>query len=274
MKYRIEVQQVFGTTGVAFDTDAQWLELDVKPRGLAAAKVALKAAVDVWKTGAPHRLVAILDGTSVVVEVLSYQSPYAKLVADAKPPATTVEFCGETIKAEYAGKAFTFRVSFEEDTDSGEPWKECDGHGPVSDWVSRDKFPGEFVLNGGRHGSKRFYDYAEACRIARRDGWDAKPYNDGSQTKRQQAAKAALSDFNYLRGWCVGDWQYVGVVVTLLDDNGEETSVSGSLWGVEDQNDYHHTAALELAGELLAGYGSSWGLVSKETFDYLQTEAN
>jgi hypothetical protein len=65
----------------------------------------------------------------------------------------------------------TFRVSLHHDSYSGEPWKECETHGPVSDWTTRDKLPGELVLNTCR-GGKQFYDYAEACRIARRDGWN------------------------------------------------------------------------------------------------------
>lgn len=179
----------------------------------------------------------------------------------------------ESITLDRNGKAFTFRVQFEEDIDSREPWSECDGHGPVSDWERREKRPGELVLNTD-HGSKRFYDFAEACRIARRDGWNAQPYPTTPETKRQQAARAALADFEFLREWCNDQWRYVGVIVTLLDDEGEETNVSESLWGVEDWNNYHHTTAKELAEGLLEGYGSSWGLVAKQTFDYLPTEAN
>lgn len=65
-----------------------------------------------------------------------------------------------------------------------------DGHGPVTAWTTRSKHPGELVINKDR-GRARYYDFAEACRIARRDGWDAEPYNAGTETKRQQAAKAA-----------------------------------------------------------------------------------
>lgn len=83
MKYRIEIQQVFGTEGVEFDTNAQWLEAGLKPRGLAAAREALVVQVNEWKTGAPHRIVAIAaDGTRTVVETLAYESPLAKLVRE------------------------------------------------------------------------------------------------------------------------------------------------------------------------------------------------
>ena len=44
----------------------------------------------------------------------------------------------------------------------------------MSDWSSRDKAPGEMVLSNGRR-SKRFYDFAGACRMARQDGWGFLP---------------------------------------------------------------------------------------------------
>lgn len=167
------------------------------------------------------------------------------------------------------GKELTFSVKFEYDRDAGAPWDNADGHGPVTDWVRRDKRPGELVLNSS-HGDKRYYDFAEACRIALRDRWDAAPYNDGTETKRQQAAKAARADYEYLRGWCANEWEYVGVIVTLLDDEGEETEVTDSLWCVETFGDHHHEQARIMADELAGGYGVSWGEVKKESFGYWQ----
>lgn len=170
------------------------------------------------------------------------------------------------------GKTLTFAVKFEDDTDAGAPWENSEGHGPVTGWETRDKMAGELVLNSDR-GSKRFYNFAEACRIALRDGWDAVPYNDGTETKRQQAAKAARADFEYLRSWCANDWAYVGVIVTLLDDEGEETEVSDSLWCVETFGDQHEITARELADELAHGYGTRWGEVDQTTFGYLKPAA-
>jgi len=75
---------------------------------------------------------------------------------------------------EHAG--LTFRAKIERDDDMGAPWDEHDGRGPVSDWTTRDKLPGELVLSEDRRGrSKRFYDFAEACRIARKEGWGFLP---------------------------------------------------------------------------------------------------
>ena len=70
---------------------------------------------------------------------------------------------------------FDFKVYIEDDQDSGTPWDREDGHGPVSDWTTRDKQAGELVLHSGRS-HKRYYDFAEACKIARRDGWGFMPY--------------------------------------------------------------------------------------------------
>lgn len=140
-----------------------------------------------------------------------------------------------------------FRVEYERDNDMGAPWKEHEGHGPVSGWKNRDKKPGELVLNED-HGSKRFYHFQEAVKIALRDGWDAKPYNTGNETKRQQAAKAARADFEHLRAWCADEWHWCGVIVKLLDDDGEETGEDESCWGYEsDDEDYLASAARNMA---------------------------
>jgi len=78
---------------------------------------------------------------------------------------------------------YRFRVNIEDD-DSGEaPWERDDGHGPVSDWTSRDKLPGERVLNTD-HGRKRYYDVAEATRIAKRDCWGLGPEAKAELVKR------------------------------------------------------------------------------------------
>lgn len=68
----------------------------------------------------------------------------------------------------------TFAARLEYDQDHGTPWENEDGHGEVSDWTSRDKAPGELVLSEDRR-SKRFYDFAGACRTARVEGWGFLP---------------------------------------------------------------------------------------------------
>lgn len=145
----------------------------------------------------------------------------------------------------------SFRVEYERDDYAGAPWENCDGHGVVSDWERRNKRPGELILNEYR-GLRRFYDFQESCRIARADHWDCEPYNDGSETKRQQAAKAARSDYEYLSKWCNDQWRYLSVDVQLLDEYGEPIAgACDSLCGVESFNDYHETVAREMCEEVL-----------------------
>ena len=59
----------------------------------------------------------------------------------------------------------TFKIIIERDEWYGAPWEECDGHGPVSEWTTRDKAPGERVLYADRR-SKQFYDFATAVEWA------------------------------------------------------------------------------------------------------------
>lgn len=72
-------------------------------------------------------------------------------------------------------------------------------------------------------------------------------------SSRAYAAKAAFADFERLKAWCCNDWEYVGIVVEMLDDEGEPTGESGSLWGIESDS-YSHIwdEAHNLAAELIA----------------------
>jgi hypothetical protein len=110
-----------------------------------------------------------------------------------------------TITREHRGHTIT--VNWFADVDHGTPWENEDGHGPVTKWERRDKRPGERVLCSDRN-AKRFYDYAEAIKIARRDGWDAEPYGTG--TVGERAARAVEADFARLKAWCEDRWHYVG----------------------------------------------------------------
>jgi hypothetical protein len=145
------------------------------------------------------------------------------------------------------------------DEDMGPPWKEHDGHGPVSGWENRDKKPGELILNENR-GSKRFYDFAEAVKIAKRDGWDTKPYGTG--TKGERAHRAAMADYESLRGWCNDDWHWIGVVVTLCTPEGE---FDASLWGIESEGDYWRDVAVDLIAECRHEYAAAQCKKRKET---------
>lgn len=151
----------------------------------------------------------------------------------------------------------TFRVRFADDDMADPPWKREDGHGPVSDWRHADrtqdyppKAAGERVLCIDVF-TARYYDFAQACKIARRDGWGA-PGDEG-MTPRQKAAHAAEADFQRMRAWCNAEWGYIGVTVELLDDAGMETGETETLWGVEsDQPEHIATVAHDLAGEIIS----------------------
>lgn len=123
----------------------------------------------------------------------------------------------------------SFLVSIDRDEFMGPPWKEQDGHGPVSGWERRAKAPGEMVLCKDR-GLSRFYGFQEAVKIARREGWNTKPGH--WRTRREQAHNAALADFNWLKRWCDDQWQWVIVTVHPLDDFGDILPMSACLGGV------------------------------------------
>lgn len=159
---------------------------------------------------------------------------------------------GDTIEAEFSG--FRFVATVHRDTDHGAPWEESDGHGPVSDWTRRDKNPGELVLCSDR-GSKRFYDFAEACRIARREGWGCEPYDIGGETARQKASRAARHDFEVLRAWCNDEWAWCGIAVQVFDENDEELTgeYDFALWGIKmNYPDSENAYLLEVANEQAA----------------------
>jgi hypothetical protein len=145
----------------------------------------------------------------------------------------------------------TYRIEWEHDSHMGAPWKEHDGHGIVSDWTTRDKKPGEWVLHNDGH-MKRYYDAQATIEIAKRDGWNTKPYN--WTTKGEQAAQAVLADFKHLQDWCNDQWHWCCIAATLLDDDGNETEHTAAIGGVEDgtdsADDHHQELIADLIGQI------------------------
>jgi hypothetical protein len=167
---------------------------------------------------------------------------------------------------------FSFRVTTERDDDNTTPpWETEDGHGPVSGWLPRynphtgcrDKEPGQVILasdGGGARGRVRYYDWVGATRMAKAEGWGISPEvraafvasRGREPTAKEIAREAVQQDFDRLKGWCEGRWEYVGVVVVLLDSDGEETDIKDCLFGIEsDCVDYIEEQAEELASGLL-----------------------
>lgn len=180
---------------------------------------------------------------------------------------------GDSVSVKVGKLTVTARI--ERDDDMGPPWKEHDGHGPVSEWRPREsKRPGERILHEDR-GSCRFYGWQEAVQIAKRDGWGFLPYElkiekDGenypcggratagpftaydaddfnraihsvygqykaTMTAGQYAEAAVQRDFDSLRAWCNDDWCWVGVVLSLSKDGIELDDYAASLWGIESE---------------------------------------
>jgi hypothetical protein len=161
-------------------------------------------------------------------------------------------------------RGYTFRVNFRDDDTIREPWKEYDGHGVVSEWRSKDsKRPGEKILIEDR-GRCLFYDVQATTKIAKKDQWGCKHskieggvFISGHETKGEALACAVESDYDRLRRFCSGDWQYIGVVVTMIefddDDDEADTDERESVWGIEsDSADYLTETAHELADEILS----------------------
>lgn len=140
-----------------------------------------------------------------------------------------------------------FAVGYSGDDDTTPPWERSDGHGPVRKAHSaREKRPGERPLN--RPSSREWaflYDWQEAARMARKDGWDAEPYGAPDRIQR-----AVQSDFDFLSGWVNGLWEYVCVNVCEVDEEGFAIGEPDCVGGVETYNAYHHRFARELAKEL------------------------
>lgn len=138
----------------------------------------------------------------------------------------------ETVTEEHEG--YTIRIHCHVDTDMGEPWKEHDGHGIVSEWTRRKKEPGELILWEDHH-SFLYYDFAETMKIAKRDGWSVDPLKlEGAETVGEKAAKAVWSDYERLRAWCRGDWHWLGFTSEIEDPEGNQWE-SDSVWGYDDE---------------------------------------
>lgn len=154
-----------------------------------------------------------------------------------------------------------FRVDIERYDHIGEPWREHDGHGIVSEWTRRDKKPGELVMNKN-HGLTRFYDFDETLKLARRDGWGLSTENVDAlsarigrpATSREIIAESVRRDFEHLRAWCNDDWYWCGVIVTdITDDKNKKPDYVHALWGIESTDcEYHFEVASELVDEILS----------------------
>ena len=161
----------------------------------------------------------------------------------------------KTETREIAGREYEVKTFY--DSHTGAPWIEHDGHGPVTEWESRHKAPGEKILTYSRDGSKRFYDFKAAVAIALRDGWSASEadyaaWTAGALTTGQRAERAARADYKRLLGWCDDSWHWIGIQVAPLCACGAAMEDKAeSLWGVEsDCCDRIDSVVLELVEQI------------------------
>jgi len=156
----------------------------------------------------------------------------------------------ETEEREHRG--IQIRIKIHHDEDMGPPWVEHGGHGLVSDWVTRNKKPGELLLCEDRN-FRRYYDFKEATEIAKRDGWGISPEAIAEMslsigrnpTKSEIVRESVLKDFNYLRGWANDEWHWVGFTTEFILPDGS-VEQGESVWGFDDR-DYMISEAFSLA---------------------------
>lgn len=115
-----------------------------------------------------------------------------------------------------------------------------------------DKHPHERMMTGGYGEPALFYDFAGAVKKARAEEWGCAFPEHSHPTKRAQAACAAEQYFELCRSYAAGEWEWIGVVVTIRDAAGEEVATS-SLWGIESYTDYWREVAAELIAETREG---------------------
>ena len=136
------------------------------------------------------------------------------------------------------------KTTFEHDYDADAPWDQSDCHGPVRrvlHHLGHQKRPGERPLNKPGHNDYLYlYDWKEACRLARVDGWNTDPCDAPNRIQR-----AVQADFDFLAGWVNDEWSYA--IVTVTD---KDTGESDSLGGVETLKDHHETLGADMAIEL------------------------
>lgn len=159
----------------------------------------------------------------------------------------------------------TLKIALKHDESMGEPWKEHDGHGEVSEQryhrfgcgTRPPKRAGERLLYWER-GYYRLYNFAATMKKAKAEGWGLGKEDEAelaaklgrTPTPREIIAQAVERDFDRLRAWCNNEWHWIGVAVTLEDENGNELGHE-SLWGIESDGDYWREVACDLSNRLL-----------------------
>lgn len=164
------------------------------------------------------------------------------------------------------------RIDYHHELYSEPPWERSEGHGPVRKSTipnfssSNDKRPGERPMNRAcRNEYQYYYDWAAACKLARKDGWNAPPYDAPNRVER-----AVQADFDFLSGWVNDEWHYAGVICTVVDEEGDvvkgpDGRYEDDCWGFDTAANYHETAGREMADELAKRYLAEVAQPEEET---------
>jgi hypothetical protein len=140
----------------------------------------------------------------------------------------------------------TYRVTIKHDQDTCAPWEEFDGMIDVErvsynygTYCGPSKKPGEYVFHRGDHGCYSYVvDMPRAIEKALSESWGvSEAVRSGvalakgrPMTEREIAVYAVNQNIEFMRGWCADEWCYVGVCVSLLDEDGEHVAAA---WAIE-----------------------------------------
>lgn len=104
-----------------------------------------------------------------------------------------------------------------------------------------------------RRAVKSVYNVENGIRQDRITEWATVPGRDPSKplTRGEIIAEAVRRDCDRMRQWCADVWGWCGVIVELLDDDGDGTGETASLWGIEsDAGAYLDEVAADLVDEM------------------------
>lgn len=139
-----------------------------------------------------------------------------------------------------------YRVQYIYDSYADPPWENSDGHGVVRKTTSGS--PQERRLSDAY-----FYDWQASMERAKKGGWGLPEEEAVGLTPGQIIEKAVQKDFEYLKGWCTGAWQYVMVNVFPLDAEGNELKSRAKSLGMLESSDedYLKQVAFDLIEEII-----------------------
>lgn len=176
-------------------------------------------------------------------------------------------YVGDSWTVDHNGR--TYRVTIAQDGTGGAPWERSDGNIEVDrvphnygKYCGPSKKPSEYVFHrGNRHCYSYAVDMPRAIKKALIESWGVSDAGQSGvalakgrqMTKREIAVYAVNENIEFIRGWCADEWTYVGVCVSLLDDNGEPAGEhDAALWGIESiSGDYINDSVIpELIAEI------------------------